>query len=259
MILKDYYPAASIEEVVSLLHQSKKNVILGGTHWLKLGDASYNLGIDISRLGLDQIEETESHIELGSYVSLRQLETHPLLLKYAPILKEAVSGIVGVQFRNTARLGASVYSHFGFSDITSALLTLDAQVEIDGDERIPLPVYLNLKRSRHFITRIIIKKEQLDFYYSAMRQNATSLPYFIIGIGHNHHGQWRISVGARPHGAVLARKAMHYLNEGGTDPKKVLSLLMAEVELHDNRFASKAYREHLAGVFLERGLKQIWK
>lgn len=259
MILKDYYAAQSIDEVVTLLNQSKKNILLGGAHWLKLGTAHYNLGIDISNLGLDQITENNSDIEIGAYVSLRQLETDPLIDHYAGILQEAVANIVGIQFRNTARLGASVYSHFGFSDITTALLTLETQVEIDGEERVPLSVYLNLPRTRHFVTKIIIKKEQLTFNYQSMRQDQTGLPYCTLAMSRNGHGQWRLSVGARPSGAIRAHKTIHYLNKGGSDPHKAFNLLQSEVDLHDNQFASKAYRTHLVKTFLERGILDLWK
>lgn len=259
MILKDYYAAQSIDEVVTLLNQSKKNIILGGTHWLKLGTAQYNLGIDIASLGLDQITESNSDIEIGAYVSLRQLETNPLLKHYASILQDAVAHIVGVQFRNTARIGASIYSHFGFSDITTALLTMETQVEIDGEERLPLSVYLNLPRTRHFVTKIIIKKEHLAFKYQSMRQDQTGLPYCILAMSRDAHNEWRVSVGARPSGALLAHKTIHYLNKGGSDPHKAFNLLQNEVGLHDNQFASKAYRTHLVKTFLERGILDLWK
>ena len=259
MILKDYYAAQSIDEVVTLLNQSKKNIILGGTHWLKLGTANYNLGIDIANLGLDQITECNSDIEIGAHVSLRQLETDPLIHQYAAILQDALAHIVGIQFRNTARIGASIYSHFGFSDITTALLTMDTQVEIDGHERVPLSLYLNLPRRRHFVTKIIIKKEHLTFNYQSMRQDQTGLPYCIVAMSCNSHKEWRVSVGARPAGAVLAHKASHYLNKGGSDPHKAFNLLESEVALHDNPFASKAYRTHLVKTFLERGILDLWK
>jgi CO/xanthine dehydrogenase FAD-binding subunit len=259
MKLKEYYVAQSVEEVVTLINKSRKNIILGGSHWLKMGNTSYNTGIDISELGLNQIEEKESTIIIGGDVSLRQIETNPIIEKYAGILKEAVSSIVGVQFRNTARIGASVFSRFGFSDVTAALLTLDTLVEINASEIIHLEAYLLLPRQRHFITRIFIKKESLQYVYYTMRQNTTSLPYMILGISKNNHEKWRISIGARPGTAILAHKTMKHLNDGSVDLDEACELLVGEIGLRDNIFASQSYREHLAHVFLKRGVEELWK
>lgn len=259
MKLKDYYRAQTIDEVVALINKSRKNVILGGSHWLGLGQATYNLGIDISELGLGEIGETDHDLEIGGNVSLRQLETNPTVARYAGILAEAVSGIVGVQFRNTARIGASVYSRFGFSDITAALLTLDAVVEIDGEKRLAMDDYLSMPKQRHFVTRIIIKKENLRYSYQAMRRNKTDIPYLIVAMSLSHGNLWRISVGARPGKSRLAYKTMAYLGQGGRDIDEATSILLEEVGFCDNIHASEAYRRHLASVFLGRGIRQLWK
>ncbi len=258
MKLKDYYRAQTIDEVVSLLNQSKKNIILGGSHWLGLGNGTYNLGIDISCLGLDQIVETDTAIEIGAHVSLRQLETNDVIENYAHILKEAVSGIVGVQFRNTARIGASVYSRFGFSDVTASLLTMDTHVEVDGEETMPLSVYMVMPKQRHFLTKIIIRKEKLSFNYQTIRQDKTALPYLIMAMSKTQNNEWRISIGARPSRATLAHKTMHYLNHEGMDTDKAFALLQSDVALTGNLYASEAFRTHLAQVFLERGVKALW-
>ena len=48
--------------------------------------------------------------------SLRTLETHPALNAWCQnMLCDSVKDIVGVQLRNMATLGGSLYSRFGFS------------------------------------------------------------------------------------------------------------------------------------------------
>ena len=259
MKLREYHRAKSINEVVLLIEKSKKNIILGGTHWLKMGKGNYNTGIDISALGLDKIEETQTSIEIGAYASLREVENNEPLRTHARILSEALASIVGVQFRNTARIGASVFSKFGFSDVTAALLTMDTWVEINGKERVPLESYQKMPRQRHFLTRIIIVKEKLDYEYHTMRQSKTSLPYMILATSLDEDNQWRISVGARPAKAILAQQTMAYLNEGGRDIEVAIEKMIEETSMEDNIFASKDYREYLAGVFLKRGVTRLWK
>ena len=129
--LKKYVSIQSLEEGYDLLMQDKNNVILGGLLWMKMGKKNYHTGIDLSGLALNKIEETDESIEIGCMTTLRQIETHPLLGKwFGSLFSEAVKHIVGVQFRNCATLGGSVYSRFGFSDVLTALMALDAQVPV---------------------------------------------------------------------------------------------------------------------------------
>lgn len=96
-----------------------------------MGSQTIHTGIDLSQLGLDQIVENEEAIEIGAMCSLRMIETHPLMNEYfSGIVAESVKDIVGVQFRNCATIGGSIYSRFGFSDILTVLLALDTYVEL---------------------------------------------------------------------------------------------------------------------------------
>ncbi len=49
---------------------------------------------------------------------LRQLETHEGLNRYLMVcFRECTRNIVGVQMRNCATVGGSIFARFGFSDI----------------------------------------------------------------------------------------------------------------------------------------------
>ena len=86
--------------------------------WLKMQRNRVDTAIDLSGLGLDQIEETGSEYRLGAMVTLRQLELHPGLDRLTQgAMAESVRHIVGVQFRNLATVGGSVFGRFGFSDV----------------------------------------------------------------------------------------------------------------------------------------------
>ena len=45
-------------------------------------------------------------------------------------VKDAFRHIVGVQFRNLATVGGSLFGRFGFSDVLTLLLALDCDVEL---------------------------------------------------------------------------------------------------------------------------------
>ena len=78
---KEYVKAESLEQAYAL-NQKKSNVLVGGMMWLKMGNGNRNTVIDLSGLGLDQIEETEEEFRIGCMCSLRDLELHERLKQY---------------------------------------------------------------------------------------------------------------------------------------------------------------------------------
>ena len=121
MTIREYKRAESLEEAWQL-NQKKANRILGGMIWLKMETINVGTAIDLSGLGLDTIEETDAGFSIGAMVTLRQLETHPGLEAFTHgAVREALRHIVGVQLRNLATVGGSIYSRFGFSDVLTLL------------------------------------------------------------------------------------------------------------------------------------------
>lgn len=92
------------------LNQKKRNRVVAGMMWLKMGNHSFGTAIDLCDLGLDTIEETDEEFRIGAMVTLRQMETHAGLDAYScGAIKAAFQDIVGVQFRNGATLGGSLW------------------------------------------------------------------------------------------------------------------------------------------------------
>mgnify|MGYP003448006993 FL=1 len=127
--IKEYVRAESLEQAYQL-NQKKTNRIIGGMLWMKMSDARIQTAIDLSALGLDQIEENEVEYRIGCMVTLRQLELHEGLNEWSHgIVRESVKPIVGVQFRNLATVGGSIFGRFEFSDVLTCFLALDTYVE----------------------------------------------------------------------------------------------------------------------------------
>ena len=128
--IQKYVRAQSLEEAWQL-NQNKRNRILGGMLWMRLGKGTVGTAIDLCDLGLDIIEETEDQFSIGAMATLRDLELHEGLNTYsANALRNAVKDIVGVQFRNMATVGGSIWGRFGFSDVLTVFLALDSYVEL---------------------------------------------------------------------------------------------------------------------------------
>ena len=138
MTIREYKRAESLEEAWQL-NQKKNNRVIGGMIWLKMEKINVGTAIDLSGLGLDAIEETEEQFSIGAMVTLRQLELDAGLATYTNgAVRESVRHIVGVQLRNLATVGGSIYSRFGFSDVLTLFLALNASVELYKGGIVPL-------------------------------------------------------------------------------------------------------------------------
>ena len=107
---KEYVKAESLEQAHEL-NQKRSNVLVGGMMWLKMSSGNRNTVIDLSGLGLDQIEETEDEFRIGCMCSLRKLELHKGLNQYFDgAFRVSVPAGSSEPSSATARLWEAVFS-----------------------------------------------------------------------------------------------------------------------------------------------------
>lgn len=127
--------------------------------WLKMQTGNVNIAIDLSGLNLNTIEETDTEFKIGAMTTLRDLELHAGLNQYTNnSMKEAMRHIVGVQFRNLATVGGSIYGRYGFSDVLTVFMTLDAYVELHHAGIIPISEFAKMPYDNDVLVNIIVKK-----------------------------------------------------------------------------------------------------
>ena len=245
--IQKYVRARSLEEAWQL-NQGKRNRVLGGMLWLRLGKGSVNTAIDLCDLGLNTIEETEEAFSIGAMATLRQIETHPGLNTYfGGAVRDAVKDIVGVQFRNMATVGGSIWGRFGFSDVLTVFLAMDSYVELYKGGIIPLEQFAKMKKDRDILVRLIVKKTPCKVVYTAMRNQRTDFPVIACAVA-CMNGQYRAAVGARPGRAILIQN----------EKVEGLAAFVADrVPTEGNIRGSAAYRTHLIKVLVERSVNKL--
>jgi len=257
LTIKNYVKAESLQEAYEL-NQSRSSRIKGGMMWMRLSNARIQTMIDLSGLGLDQIEETEKTFKIGCMCTLRDLEMHEGLNEYSQgAVKECVRHIVGVQFRNQATVGGSIYGRFGFSDVLTCLLALDTFVELYEGGTIRLSEFLSQKPGHDILVSIIIRKKKRQVRYHAFRQCATDLPVLTCAVVRGD-GNWYIAVGARPMRAEHIEKSWEI--EDGTCTEQIAKCARkaaGEFEYGSNMRGSAEYRKHLAEVMIGRAMTSI--
>ena len=144
--IKEYTKVESLEEAYQL-NQKRTACLIGGMVWLKMGNRNVSMAIDLSGLGLDTIEEDENEFRIGCMTSLRSLELHKGLADYTNgAMRESVRHIVGVQFRNCATVGGSIFGRYGFSDVLTMFLAMDSYVELYKGGIIPMKEFAQMKK-----------------------------------------------------------------------------------------------------------------
>ncbi len=258
MVIKKYVRAQSLEEAWQL-NQNRKNRILGGMLWLRLGSKNINTAIDLCDLGLNQIEETENEFSIGAMVTLRDLEMHESLNAYTQgAVRNAVKDIVGVQFRNMATVGGSIWGRFGFSDVLTFFLTMDCEVELYQAGIIPLEQFAAMKYDNDLLVRLIVKKIPGNYVYTSMRNQRTDFPVLTCAVS-CLEGTYRVSIGARPAKALLIRDEQGILSEkiNEENAKQFADFAAEKVPTAGNVRGSGEYRTHLIKVLVERSLMEL--
>ena len=256
--IQKYVRAKSLEEAWQL-NQLKRNRILGGMLWLRLGKGTVGTAIDLCDLGLDKIEETEDAFSIGATVTLRALETHAGLNAYTNhAAADSVKDIVGVQFRNMATVGGSIWGRFGFSDVLTLFLALDSYVELYKGGIVPLEQFCRMKPDNDILVRLIVKKTPCRIVYSAMRIQKTDFPVITCAVS-QLGGEYRAAVGARPARAEVFRDEKGLLGGGITEEgANAFAAYVAEcAKTGSNLRGSAAYRSRLIRTLTARSLLQL--
>ena len=245
--IQKYVRAGSLEEAWQL-NQNKRNRILGGMLWLRLGKGSVNTAIDLCDLGLDTIEETEEAFSIGAMATLRDIEMHEGLHTYSGgAIADAVKDIVGVQFRNMATVGGSIWGRFGFSDVLTVFLAMDSYVELYKGGIIPLEQFAKMKKDNDILVRLIVKKTPCKVVYSSMRNQRTDFPVLACAVA-IMNGEYRASIGARPARAILIRSKK---------AEDFASFVAENAPTGGNMRGSAAYRTHLIKVLVTRSMNEL--
>lgn len=252
----------TIEEAHAVLAGNHNSTILGGCTFLRLGSQKIGTAIDLSKLNLDYIRELDDYIEIGAMTTFREVETHPVFNKhFNGVLAKSVSQIMGVQFRNIATVGATVYARYGFSDLITPLLALDTDVELFKRGRLPLDKFLDERGGRDILTRIFIRKNMRKAVFQNLRNSAADYSILNVTVS-NLNDEWRVVVGARPQRAKIARKASEELSKGELDIERIenaANMAAEELSFGTNMRGSAGYRQAMCRVLVKRAATGVWQ
>ena len=268
-----YVRAQSLDEAYEL-YQKKPNFVLGGMLWLKMKNKTLGTAIDLCDLGLDQIDEDENEFRIGAYATLRQIETHEALNAYTHgAIAESVRHIVGVQFRNVATVGGSIWGRFGFSDVLTIFRALGAKVQLHKAGIMDLDEFAALPRTtRDVLVSVIVPKNAKGVVYLSQRNQSTDFPVLTCAVA-NRSGRYVAVIGASPYMAepvwdedgILdgiadaktdSNAALTDNSENNAKIDKFAEYVAEHIRFGSNIRAGAEYREIICRVLTRRAVTQ---
>jgi len=255
MNIEKYHYASSLDEAYEILSNTTGASILGGCGYLRMGNRKISVGIDLSKLGLDFIRETDSEVQIGAMASLRLVETDDITKKYfGGVMADCVRSIVGVQLRNLVTMGGTVAGRYPFSDVLTPLMSLDAQIHFASGKVIPFDDFMENKSEKDIVSMVSIKKDGRVSAFESVRNSATD--YAIVNVSVSKLGDdYRVVIGARPAKAVRAFECEEILSSGG-DIKKA-SEAIDDISFGDNVRGSAEYRRGVVPALIRRAFERL--
>ena len=249
----------NLKTALVMLKEDSNSVILGGTTFLRLSDKKYSTGIDLSNLGLNYIKENNNQIEVGAYTSLRTIETDPIINKYfGDLLPKSLENLIGIQFRNNATIGGAIFGRLGFTEINTALLVLDCELEFEENGIMAFGDFIsNWSIKRDILKKIIIKKNKGKYSYKMMRNS--NADFAILSVAVSNFNGIKIAVGTRPSIAKLSVKAAQLINSDKNKIDEAANMIAEEYKFAKDLRAEGKYRKMIAPVLVKRALQEVLK
>ena len=262
MDVKRHYLAPSIEDAYRVWNEHPNNALLSGGLWLKKIGTPIETLVDLAKLGLDKIETTTQEIVIGALTPLSDVEKHPDIIALGQgYISQSIKAIMGVGLRNLATIGGSIAGKYPFSDIISALLTLDVTLVFYPNQTQSLIDFLDQRgKLDRILTHIVIQKSDVIGYFKKVAN--TPLDFAIINMALAYRkNDVRISIGSRPAVAKLAIKTATYLNNlpniEPTHIEEASRIMLEEMNFASTMAASGEYRRTLASAYFKRGLQEV--
>ncbi len=198
-----YHRPESLEKALELLARPGTFALGGGTYLSRQGMESFEV-VDLQALGLSEIKNKGTYLELGATVTIQQLMDDQ---NCTPALRSALKLEAPLNVRNAATVVGTLVVADGRSPAAVAMLTLDAKFTLQpGDQEILLGEYLPLRQqvpNRKLITRITVSR-QAQFAFESIGRTPMDRPIVCVGLARWPSGRARLAVGGTGNAPILA-------------------------------------------------------
>lgn len=275
--IKEFLSPTTLEEALKLLdqHNEKAHILAGGTHLALVKSSSKPIIIDIKKAGLSEIKQDGEFTTIGATVRPKELIESPLITSIADgIIVQAAHRVGSTLTYNLVTVGGNICSPFPWSNLPSALLVLDAVIElssINGTRILSLADFLagnpkKMLQSNELLTAVKIPKASESKRTSYLAFSITEQDYDLamiavgMNLGNDCCSDVRIALGAAVSPSRLLNEASALLEgENLTDDLiEVISTKAVEnLNVDKDIRTSKEHRLQVVKTLVKRALKEI--
>lgn len=205
------------------------------------------------------ISDCVEEIAIGANTTLQVLRNNTLL--------QDIAGGTFVQFLQDIQdtletdplsIGAVIASKNPQSLLIPFLISLKVDVVLRHKGRMCVRDYISCPPLGEDILEIRIAKEKVYAAYAAIRQEKTQIPYITAAVAVREEG-WRVVIGARPGGALVAHNASIELTEKGvTVCENVAHLAAEEMAVSDDDLCTAQTRREYIKQIVRALVQKAW-
>ncbi|WP_423197614.1 MULTISPECIES: FAD binding domain-containing protein [unclassified Cupriavidus] len=274
----EFHQPASLTEAAALLRQFAGDVtVLGGGTMLvpsmSANHVRWKHVVGLSRLHLDAITLTGTHVRIGAMTTYAQLLASPIVAEHLPLLRmmaEQVTG--GPSIWNQGTLGGSAAFANPASDVPACVSALQASLVLhstDGTRSVAagdyfLGAFHTARRPDELLTHIEIPLSRGSgvWRYQKYKACASSWPIVTVACAAQlgEQAQVRVAVGAAtPHPVVVSRALPAPRHDGGDEwVDAIVAEMVALVgEGWTDELADAAYRRAVVPAAVRRNLRAV--
>jgi CO/xanthine dehydrogenase FAD-binding subunit len=270
--VKEWFYPETIEECFELLKKfDEKGEIVGGgldIVWRERNDLEYLIFLE--KLPLNYIRIEDESIKIGATTTIGKLEKEEKLkdFLFGSFLK-SISGIATPILRNIMTIGGTIARGYGWSDILTIFMTLDAKLNLFNGSYISIPINdfieYKKKKEKFIIYELEIPKYNSQFHFSYIRFTRTSADIPLINEGvlikyeNNLITKINVLLGGRPNYPIHLNEVENFLIQKDLSEENInfAKELAKNVQVFDDLRASSEYRRELASVLTRRNLIKI--
>jgi carbon-monoxide dehydrogenase medium subunit len=274
----EYVVPSSLREALAVLSESENAKVLSGGMSLiplmKMRLVRPTTVVDISRIpGLDTITDQGDHIAVGALVKTAETGSSDLVKQFATALGQAARATADIQVRNQGTTCGSIAHADLAADQPAAVLALGATMVADsvhGQRFIAAADFFvdtltSALADDEILVGIDIPKGGSSSYAKLGRRGGDS-DYPIAGAAawvdssNGTVADARIAVtgvSAKPYLATAAARAVVGGNGSAESIAAAASHATDDVVVLEDLYGSVEYREHIAGVYVQRALEEV--
>lgn len=264
-----FFQPRTVEEALELkaFHSQSAQFISGGTDLVVLmnqGKIKPDYLIDLSHLSpLRRVASSNGVLELGGAVTYARCISLPAIC-----LSEAAASVGGPGIRELGTLAGNLATASPAGDGSTALLALDAQVELRSSRAtriIPMTDFFKGYRrtalaSGEMISRILIPTGHRSAWMKIGKRSAMNISVAAAAVAITPAGQVRIALASVAPTPVRCYQAEEYLRQKGLDDATIdvaAQMIKQEISPISDHRASADYRTHIAGILVGRLLRRL--